>query len=90
MTETTDGFLISEADLKLRGPGDMEGTQQSGIAFNLKVSNLARDGQIVSQARDAAMRLLDGKMLLHPDSIAILNRELQLRFARSIDWSRIS
>ncbi|MDE7097135.1 MAG: ATP-dependent DNA helicase RecG, partial [Muribaculaceae bacterium] len=73
MTETTDGFLISEADLKLRGPGDMEGTQQSGIAFNLKVSNLARDGQIVGQARDAAMRLLDGKMLLLPDSIAILN-----------------
>ena len=90
MTETTDGFIISEADMKLRGPGDMEGTQQSGIAFNLKVSNLARDGQIVSQARDAAMRLLDGKMLLTPEGISILNRELQLRFARSIDWSRIS
>ncbi len=90
MTETTDGFLISEADLKLRGPGDMEGTQQSGIAFNLKVSNLARDGQIVGQARDTAMRLLDGKMLLSPQSIAILNAELQRRFAKSIDWSRIS
>ncbi len=90
MTETTDGFLISEADLKLRGPGDMEGTQQSGIAFNLKVSNLARDGQIVGQARDTAMRLLDGKILLSPQSIAILNAELQRRFAKSIDWSRIS
>ncbi len=90
MTETTDGFLISEADMKLRGPGDMEGTQQSGIAFNLKVSNLARDGQIVGQARDTAMRLLDGKMLLTPQSIAILNGELQRRFAKSIDWSRIS
>ena len=90
MTETTDGFLISEADLKLRGPGDMEGTQQSGIAFSLKVSNLARDGQIVSQARDAAMRLLDGKMLLAPQGIAVLNAELQRRFSRSIDWSRIS
>ncbi|MDE6552536.1 MAG: ATP-dependent DNA helicase RecG [Muribaculaceae bacterium] len=90
MTETTDGFLISEADMKLRGPGDMEGTQQSGIAFNLKVSNLARDGQIVSQARDTAMRLLDGKMLLTSQSIAILNAELQRRFAKSIDWSRIS
>ncbi|MDE6549589.1 MAG: ATP-dependent DNA helicase RecG [Muribaculaceae bacterium] len=90
MTETTDGFLISEADMKLRGPGDMEGTQQSGIAFNLKVSNLARDGQIVGQARDTAMRLLDGKMLLTPQSIAILNAELQRRFAKSIDWSRIS
>lgn len=90
MTETTDGFVISEADMRLRGPGDMEGTQQSGIAFNLKVSNLARDGQIVSQARDAAMRLLDGRMLVTPASAAILNRELQLRFAKSIDWSRIS
>ncbi len=90
MTETTDGFLISEADMKLRGPGDMEGTQQSGIAFNLKVSNLARDGQIVGQARDTAMRLLDGKILLTSQSIAILNSELQRRFSKSIDWSRIS
>nr|MDE6017184.1 hypothetical protein [Muribaculaceae bacterium] len=55
-----------------------------------KVANLARDGQIVGQSRDAAMRILDGKILLHHDSIAILNRELQLRFAKSIDWSRIS
>ncbi len=90
MTETTDGFLISEADMKLRGPGDMEGTQQSGLAFNLKVANLARDGQIVGQARDTAMRILDGKILLSPDSISILNRELQTRFSKSIDWSRIS
>lgn len=90
MTETTDGFLISEADLKLRGPGDMEGTQQSGIAFNLKVSNLARDGQIVSIARDAALRLLDGKLLLMAAGISIINRELQQRFSNSIDWSRIS
>lgn len=90
MTETTDGFLISEADMKLRGPGDMEGTQQSGLAFNLKVANLARDGQIVAQARDTAMRVLDGKILLSPESISILNRELQTRFAKSIDWSRIS
>lgn len=90
MTETTDGFLISEADMKLRGPGDMEGTQQSGLAFNLKVANLARDGQIVAQARDAAMRILDGKVLLSPESISILNRELQTRFAKAIDWSRIS
>lgn len=60
MTETSDGFLISEADLKLRGPGDMEGTQQSGIAFNLKISNLATDGQLVQLARDAAEDVLDG------------------------------
>ncbi len=60
MTESTDGFLISEADMKLRGPGDMEGTQQSGLAFNLKVADLARDGQIIQIAREEAQRILDG------------------------------
>lgn len=90
MTETTDGFLISEADMKLRGPGDMEGTQQSGIAFNLKVSNLARDGQIISVARETAMRILDGKLLMTPASISIINRELRTRFSKGIDWGRIS
>ncbi len=59
MTETTDGFLISEADMKIRGPGDMEGTQQSGIAFNLRVADLARDGQIIQLAREVAGRILD-------------------------------
>ena len=60
MTETTDGFLISEADMKIRGPGDMEGTQQSGLAFNLKVADLARDGQILTRAREAAIAVLQG------------------------------
>ena len=59
MTETTDGFLISEADMQIRGPGDMEGTQQSGLAFNLRVASLARDGQILSRAREAAEGVLD-------------------------------
>lgn len=61
MTETSDGFLISEADMKMRGPGDMEGTQQSGIAFNLKIANLASDGQIVGVARAAAEMVLNGQ-----------------------------
>ncbi|MDE6329683.1 MAG: ATP-dependent DNA helicase RecG [Muribaculaceae bacterium] len=60
MTETTDGFLISEADMKIRGPGDMEGTQQSGIAFELKIADLTRDGQIVALAREMAQRVLAG------------------------------
>ena len=60
MAETTDGFLISEADMKMRGPGDMEGTMQSGMPFNLKVASLTRDGQILSRARDAAMAVLAG------------------------------
>lgn len=66
MTETTDGFLISEADMKIRGPGDMEGTQQSGLAFNLKVANLAKDGQILYRAREAAYSTLYGA----PDLLA--------------------
>lgn len=90
MTQTTDGFLISEADLKLRGPGDMEGTQQSGLAFNLKVADLARDGQILMRAREAANDLLDGKIQISPESAEILRREMQIRFARSVDWSLIS
>lgn len=65
MTDTTDGFLISEADMKMRGPGDMEGTQQSGIAFNLKVANLATDGQILNIARQTAIEILNA----HPEFI---------------------
>lgn len=70
MTETTDGFLISEADMKLRGPGDMEGTQQSGIAFNLKVADLARDGQILTRAREAALAVLRGNPSLLPPGVS--------------------
>lgn len=67
MAETTDGFLISEADMKMRGPGDMEGTLQSGMPFSLRVANLAKDGQILSVAREAALRALAGtKALLSP------------------------
>jgi len=60
LCETNDGFEIAEADLKLRGPGDLEGTQQSGIAFNLRLANLGRDGQLVQLARDTAAYVLDG------------------------------
>lgn len=90
MTETTDGFLISEADLKLRGPGDMEGTQQSGMAFNLKVADLARDGQILMRAREAANAVLDGKLPLSARSWEIVRREMGIRFDRAVDWSLIS
>ena len=54
MTQTNDGFVVAEEDMKLRGPGDMEGTQQSGIAFNLHIANLAQDGHIIQMARYAA------------------------------------
>lgn len=107
MTETSDGFLISEADMKLRGPGDMEGTQQSGLAFSLKLANLATDGQILNYARDCAERVLNAnpqlvetrgaeargngqRLPLSAESVDLLRRELQLRFARKFDWSQIS
>ena len=78
MAETTDGFLISEADMKMRGPGDMEGTLQSGMPFTLRVANLARDGQILSRAREAALSVLAGtKMLLSPGASASPNEKIK-------------
>jgi ATP-dependent DNA helicase RecG len=59
MCETNDGFDIAEADLKFRGPGNLEGTQQSGIAFDLKIADIARDGQIIQMARDEAQKIID-------------------------------
>lgn len=90
MTETTDGFLIAEADMKLRGPGDMEGTQQSGLAFNLRVANLARDGQILARARECVLNILDAPQLLSHSSWQIVEREMAYRFANEFDWSQIS
>jgi len=108
MTETSDGFLISEADMKMRGPGDMEGTQQSGIAFNLKIANLASDGQILNLARQGAEAVLNahpelieapvsgveqydgGTLHLDASSVAVIRKELRLRFSKTYDWSQIS
>lgn len=59
MVQTNDGFEIAEADLKLRGPGDLEGTQQSGVAFDLKIADIARDGQLLQFVREIAEHLLD-------------------------------
>lgn len=90
MTETNDGFEIAEADLKLRGPGDLEGTQQSGVAFDLKLANLARDGQILQLARDTAQKVLDGDPQgLLPEN-ALLWQQLQTLRKTHIDWSAIS
>jgi ATP-dependent DNA helicase RecG len=90
MCDTTNGFEIAEADLKLRGPGDLEGTQQSGMAFDLHVANLARDGQIVQQARDMASWILDEDPLLErPENQVLVERMRQTRGDR-IDWSNIS
>lgn len=90
MVETNDGFQIAEADLQLRGPGDMEGTQQSGIAFNLRISNLATDGQIIQLARDTASKILDEDSNLEQVENRILNTQLRFLFDKSINWSLIS
>lgn len=90
MTETNDGFEVAEADMKLRGPGDLEGTQQSGLAFDLKISNLARDGQIVQQAREIASRIIENDPTLSNPENRILNQNLKALFSRTINWSLIS
>ena len=90
MTETNDGFEIAEADLKLRGPGDLEGTQQSGIAFNLRLANLGRDGQLVQLARDTATFVLDADPELAATDNALLRRHLQELRKEHRDWSQIS
>ncbi|MBP5380247.1 MAG: ATP-dependent DNA helicase RecG [Bacteroidaceae bacterium] len=90
MTETNDGFEIAEEDMRLRGPGDLEGTQQSGIPFDLHIANLARDGQIVQQAREVARRILDDD----PDASRPENAPMWEALAElnrhHVDWSSIS
>lgn len=90
MTESTDGFEIAEADLKLRGPGDLEGTQQSGMAFDLRLANLGRDGQILQLARDVATRILDeDPQGVNPQN-AILWKQLAALRKTHVNWSSIS
>ncbi|MGL5920476.1 MAG: ATP-dependent DNA helicase RecG, partial [Bacteroidales bacterium] len=90
MVRTNDGFEISEADLQLRGPGDLEGTQQSGIAFDLKIANLARDGQIVQMTRDVAREIIDQDPTLSSPANSVLNRQLRKLFNKKINWGIIS
>ncbi len=90
MTETNDGFEIAEADLRLRGPGDLEGTQQSGIAFNLRLANLGRDGQLVQLARDTASFVLDADPELRASENVLLRRHLTELRKEHRDWSQIS
>ena len=90
MTATTDGFVIAEADLKMRGPGDIEGTMQSGMPLELHIANLATDGQIVQLARDTAIEILDHDPEISSHENAILRTELAMANSNIIDWSRIS
>lgn len=90
MCETNDGFRIAEADLKLRGPGDLEGTQQSGMAFDLKIADIARDGQLVQMARDEAQRIIDDDPTCQDAKyLTLWNRLRDLR-KTNINWAAIS
>jgi len=90
MCDTNDGFRIAEADLKLRGPGDLEGTQQSGMAFDLKIADIARDGQLVQMARDEAQKIIEEDPDCTSSKYAPLwNRLRQLR-KTNINWAAIS
>ena len=90
MTETNDGFRIAEADLKLRGPGDLEGTQQSGLAFDLKIADIARDGQLVQLARDEAQKIIDDDPECDSPRHAMLWARLNELRRDNIDWAQIS
>ncbi|MBQ1650962.1 MAG: ATP-dependent DNA helicase RecG, partial [Paludibacteraceae bacterium] len=90
MTQTTNGFEIAEADLRLRGPGDLEGTLQSGLPFNLRVADLSRDGALLTMARDEAEQLLTSDpMLSHPENALLLN-QLHSKTRNVVNWSFIS
>ena len=90
MCDTNDGFRIAEADLKLRGPGDLDGTQQSGMAFDLKIANIARDGQIVQMARDEAQKIIDDDPdCAKPEYATLWNRLRELRNT-NVNWAAIS
>ena len=90
MTHTSDGFLIAEADMQMRGPGDIEGTMQSGIPFDLHIANLATDGQIIQLARRAAEKLIDSDPNLNHSENLLFARELAASSDGIRDWSKIS
>lgn len=90
MCETNDGFRIAEADLKLRGPGDLEGTQQSGMAFDLRIADIARDGQLVQLARDEAQLIIDDDPECVSNRYALLWTRLRELRKSNINWGVIS
>ncbi len=90
MTSTNDGFVIAEADLKLRGPGDLEGTQQSGIPFTLRIADIVRDNEILLQARDVAEKVIREDARLELPGHEVLKQQLKRLGGNRYDWSRIS
>ena len=90
MVATNDGFRIAEADLQLRGPGDLEGTQQSGLPFDLHIASLTQDGQILDQARQAAMNILNADPLLEDMRNRIYKQRLDVLRQTVANWGEIS
>lgn len=90
MVETNDGFEIAEADLKLRGPGDLEGTQQSGVAFDLKIADIASDGQLLQYVRDIAERLLDEDPQCENPKNQVVWQQLKELRKKNVNWAVIS
>lgn len=90
MISTNDGFRIAEADLQLRGPGDLEGTQQSGLPFDLHIANLSTDGRLLELARQAALDILDKDPLLEDETNRIYKRRLDVLRVQAYNWGEIS
>jgi ATP-dependent DNA helicase RecG len=90
MVDSNDGFEIAEQDLKLRGPGDLEGTQQSGMAFDLKIANLAKDGIILQMARQAAQEIVDNDIDQQNPNFSIVWKHLKEIRKSQINWGAIS
>ena len=90
MVRTNDGFEISEADLQLRGPGDLDGTQQSGLPFDLKIADLGKDGKMLEIARQTAMDILDNDPTLQNEENRMLAAQLRKMRNKTFNWSAIS
>ena len=90
MVQTNDGFEIAEADLKLRGPGDLEGTQQSGVAFDLKIADIARDGQLLQYVREVALAIVEEDPTGVLPENEVLWRQLQALRKTHVNWAAIS
>jgi len=89
MVRTNNGFEIAEADLRLRGPGNIEGTQQSGI-LNFRIADLAKDGRILQTAREIAARILDDDPTFQRPEHAVVKRYLDMHGKKLKGWSLIS
>jgi ATP-dependent DNA helicase RecG len=90
MVRTSDGFEIAEADMKMRGPGDLEGTQQSGLPFELKIANLSRDSRLLQVGREIAEEVLKNDPLLEKQENFVLSKQLKKLARQKINWSMIS